>query len=211
MLTYPDGAIFRNSNGMPWTTDAVNCGFLALQMRMGKEEMKRRGVDVSAEEINAFIPTQSPTKQRRGKTVKKTKAELRAEAKRKLTYKKAAALAPRYSLYAIRHSWATNALQKGLDALTVAILLGHADPSTLAKVYQHLSLNPQHLLQQAKRAQGDVLQAWTGDRLPCLLPVHPAAVERSVDVLFTEPNGAANLQITNLLLQLVAFTLAESK
>lgn len=154
MLAHPDGPIFRNSDGKPWTTDAVNCGFLALQLRMGKEEMKRRGIEVSADEISAFIPTLSVTKQRRGEIVNKTKAELRAEAKRKLSYKKAAELAPRYSLYAIRHSWATSALQKGVDALTVAILMGHQDPSTLAKVYQHLSLNPKHLLEQARRAAG---------------------------------------------------------
>jgi len=154
MLVHPEGPIFRNSNGRPWTTDAVNCGFLAVQVRMGKEEMKRRGVEISTEDIKEFILTLAPTKKRKGETVEKTKAELRAEAKKKLSYKKAAELAPRYSLYAIRHSWATNALQKGLDALTVAILMGHQDPSTLAKVYQHLSLNPQHLLGQAKRAAG---------------------------------------------------------
>jgi len=154
MLVHPDGPIFRNTNGKPWTTDAVNCGFLALQMRMGKEQMKRRGIVVSDKEIGDFIPSLRPTKRRRGETVNKTKVELRAEAKRKLTCRRAADLAPRYSLYAIRHSWATNALQKGIDALTVAILMGHQDPSTLAKVYQHLSLNPRHLLEQAKRAAG---------------------------------------------------------
>ncbi len=69
-----------------------------------------------------------------------------------LTSKRASQLAPKYSLYVLRHSWATNALKKGVDALTVAILMGHEDPSTLAKVYQHLSLNPEHLLEQARRA-----------------------------------------------------------
>jgi len=48
--------------------------------------------------------------------------------------------------------WATNALKRGLDSLTVAILMGHQDPSMLAKVYQHLSHNPEHLLDQARRA-----------------------------------------------------------
>lgn len=61
-------------------------------------------------------------------------------------------LGPRYSLYALRHSWATNALERGIDALTVAVLMGHSDPSTLARVYQHLSHNPKHLLEQARRA-----------------------------------------------------------
>jgi integrase len=59
-----------------------------------------------------------------------------------LTYKRARELAPRYSLYALRHSWATNALKRGVDPLTVAILMGHQDPSMLARVYQHFSLSP---------------------------------------------------------------------
>jgi site-specific recombinase XerD len=67
---------------------------------------------------------------------------------------RAAELAPRYSLYALRHSWATHALQKGVDPLTVAILMGHKDPSTLSRVYQHLSLNPSHMREQACRAVG---------------------------------------------------------
>jgi integrase len=61
---------------------------------------------------------------------------------------------PRYSLYSLRHSWATHALQKGVDPLTVAILMGHQDPSMLSKVYQHLSLNPTHMLEQARKAAG---------------------------------------------------------
>ena len=36
----------------------------------------------------------------------------------------------------------------------VAILMGHSDPSMLSKVYQHVALNPAHMLTQAKRAVG---------------------------------------------------------
>ncbi len=60
--------------------------------------------------------------------------------------------APKYSLYLLRHSWATRALQSGLDALTVAVLMGHSDPSTLSKVYQHLAHNPDYLKSQAEKA-----------------------------------------------------------
>ena len=116
--------------------------------------MRRQGEEISQEAINAFIPTLKKTKSIKGQVLEKSPAELRHEAKRKLTYKRAADLAPRYSLYALRHSWATHALQRGVDSLTVAILMGHADPSTLAKVYQHLGLNPKHLLEQAKKAAG---------------------------------------------------------
>lgn len=154
MLAHPKGPIFRNSNGQPWTTDAVNCGFLAVQMRMGKKEMKRQGIEIDSKAIAEFIPSLSPTRTKKGRTIAKTPSELKCEAKRKLTHQQAKKLATRYSLYAIRHSFATNALRKGIDSLTVAILLGHEDPSTLARVYQHLNQNPEHLLDQARRAAG---------------------------------------------------------
>jgi len=154
ILAHPEGPLFHNTSGKPWTTEAVNCAFDAVQVRMGKEEMQRRGEVIPEEAIVAATGILAKTKSRNGKTVEKTKAEVRSEAKRKLTHKRAAELAPRYSLYALRHSWATNALQRGVDPLTVAILMGHEDPSTLAKVYQHLSLNPKHLLEQARRAAG---------------------------------------------------------
>ncbi len=60
----------------------------------------------------------------------------------------------RICLYTLRHSFATRMLQKGLDALTVAILLGHANPAMLSLTYQHLQHNPQHLLEQVRKASG---------------------------------------------------------
>lgn len=155
LMKHNDGRpLFRNSNGKPWSTDAVNCGFTAIQLRMGKTEMERRGETIAEEGIAALIPTLKATRNIKGKAVAKTAAELRCEAKRKLTHKRAAEVVPRYCLYSLRHSFATNALRRGVDPLTVAILLGHQDPSTLSKVYQHLSLNPEHMLEQAKRAAG---------------------------------------------------------
>lgn len=60
----------------------------------------------------------------------------------------------KYCLYHFRHSFATRMLQSGLDALTVAELLGHSDPSMLAKVYQHLSHDPQYMLRQLRQSAG---------------------------------------------------------
>jgi integrase len=51
-----------------------------------------------------------------------------------------------HCLYHFRHSFATRKLREGLDPLTVAELLGHSDPSMLAKVYQHLAHDPGHML-----------------------------------------------------------------
>jgi integrase len=61
-------------------------------------------------------------------------------------------LGRKYCLYLLRHSFATRMLEAGVDALTVAILLGHANPAMLSTTYQHLAHNPQFLLQQARRA-----------------------------------------------------------
>lgn len=154
VLKYPEGKLFRNSNGRAWTTEAVNCAFHSIQIRMGKAIMKERGLHVTDEEVDAFVKTLKPEKTVRRVMRKKTDSELRQEARRKLTNKLARSFAPKWCLYTLRHSWATHALQRGLDALTVAILMGHKDPSTLARVYQHLSHNPQHLHEQARKAAG---------------------------------------------------------
>jgi integrase len=146
--------LFRNANGKAWTTEAVNCAFDRVQFRLGKEIMRVRGLEISDAEIAEFIPQLKPKRKRGLRSVAKTPAELREEAKRKLTYRLARTLAPHWSLYALRHTWATNALQRGVDPLTVAILMGHSDPSTLSKVYQHVALDPAHMLRQAKRAAG---------------------------------------------------------
>ena len=99
----------------------------------------------------AFVKTLNPLKQ---SGEEKTPAKLLNEARRKLTYKAAMELGPKYCLYDIRHTWMNRLLTKGVDALTVAFLAGHSDPSTLAKVYAHLSQNPSYLLEQARKAAG---------------------------------------------------------
>jgi hypothetical protein len=33
--------------------------------------------------------------------------------------------------------------------------MGHQDPSMLAKVYQHLGHNPEHMLKEARKAVGE--------------------------------------------------------
>lgn len=154
MQANPEGKLFRNATGGPWSPDAVNCGFDRIQQRMAKEEMKRQGIFITDRDIAEFIPKLSPTRKRKGELVKKTAAELRREAKTKLINRLATSLAPRYSLYAIRHSWATHALERGVDSITVAVLMGHSDTSTLARVYQHLTQNPEFMREQATRAVG---------------------------------------------------------
>ena len=149
---FPAGELFRNAAGRTWTTEAVNCVFDRIQVRMGKEILKDKKTEPSEKEVALFIKTLVPTKSEKGIRRDKRPAELRCEAKRKLLNRMAKKVAPRYSLYALRHSWATNALKRGIDPLTVALLMGHKDPSMLARVYQHLSHSPDHTRDQARKA-----------------------------------------------------------
>ena len=96
LVKNPQGPLFRNTRGKPWTKDAVNCRFFTLKRKLGT----------------------------------------------------------RYCLYVLRHTWMNRLLTNGVDGLTVAILAGHADPSTLARTYQHLSQNPEYLRNAARRATG---------------------------------------------------------
>ena len=150
-----DGFVFRNSNGKKWTVSAVNCAFTRIRDRFGIAAMDEQKIQIPESEIEAQIKKLRLVRMQAGKEVPKTKAEIRCEAKRKVRKRMAHQYAPKYSLYALRHSWATNALQSGVDSLTVAILMGHKDPSMLVKVYQHLSHNPKHLLKEAKKAVGE--------------------------------------------------------
>lgn len=61
-------------------------------------------------------------------------------------------LGQRFCLYHFRHSFATRKLREGLDPLTVAELLGHSDPSMLAKVYQHVAHDPQYMLTRLRQS-----------------------------------------------------------
>ena len=91
-LKHPEGPLFRNTRGKPWTPYSVNCRFMALKSKLGVK----------------------------------------------------------YCLYHFRHTFATRMLESGLDALTVALFLGHANPAMLSVTYQHLAHNPEHLGKQLR-------------------------------------------------------------
>jgi integrase len=154
LLRFPDGKLFRNSRNKEWTTSSVNCAFIRLQQKIGLAKMKSEGLEPTDEDIRKYVPELETFRTTNGIAIAKTERDLYVEARRKLRYRMAEQQAAKYSLYVLRHSWATHALERGVDALTVAVLMGHRDPSTLAKVYQHLAHNPQYLQEQARRAAG---------------------------------------------------------
>jgi len=142
-MRYPEDKLFRNSAGRPWTTDAVNCAFVRLQARMGRVAIDKQGLD-----FDALVVQELANRPGLPDSLKKLSNRQRVKLRNAVCVR----FAPKYSLYLLRHSWATRALQSGLDALTVAILMGHNDPSTLSRVYLHLAHNPEHLRQQAQKA-----------------------------------------------------------
>lgn len=141
---YPEGRLFRNHAGKKLIQQTVASAFYRLRVRFGRIAMKEKGI--SRDEAT------SQELARRGD--KRRLDEMSATQRRLLDNCAAAHFAPLYCLYSLRHSFATVALQSGLDGLTVAILLGHRDPSMLARVYQHMAHNPQHLLGQVRKVLG---------------------------------------------------------
>lgn len=66
--------------------------------------------------------------------------------------------------YTGRHSYATDALANGVDAVTVGYLMGHTDPSMVAKVYSHLEQKPEYLRQAAEQASRPRVEARKDDK-----------------------------------------------
>lgn len=58
--------------------------------------------------------------------------------------------------YAIRHTYATDALLRGIDPVTVATIMGHKDAKMILKVYQHIKLNTGHIADAVNRAVDDL-------------------------------------------------------
>ena len=53
-----------------------------------------------------------------------------------------------------RHTWMNRLLLTGVDGITVAVLAGHSEVSTLSRTYQHLSMNSDYSREQLQRAPG---------------------------------------------------------
>lgn len=149
VLRHPTGPIFRNEKGEPWTKESLACAFGRLNLALGFEKMKELGITLERPprfKAEAVVPAK--------RSIAKKQHEEKLYERRKALWKLARKYGRKYCLYNFRHSWATRALKRGLDPLTVAILMGHSDPSMLAKVYQHVAHDPEYMRGAAKRATG---------------------------------------------------------
>jgi integrase len=120
VLKYPQGLIFRNYRGKPWSQNAIRCRFRRLR-------------------------------------------ELHQELKGVVAY-------------SLRHTFATDALERGVPDADVAALLGHSGTAVLHTWSSKLSQRRQHLRAAASRAVG-VCQ--------------PCSLQKALEILFVNQDFAA--------------------
>lgn len=146
---WPSGALLRNSEGNAWTKDAINCAFCRLQLALGRRAMAELGIE-------AKVPGRFRAEGIAPEQLERARARHRATSKK--ARKEAEALArehgTKYHLGAFRKGYATEALKNGVDTVTVAHLLGHADASMVSRVYAKVQQDPKFMAEAARRAKG---------------------------------------------------------
>lgn len=144
---HPTGAIFRNRDGEPWTPFAINCNFLRLQVEMGRQE-----IEIPDKDITARMKVIVKSRKAKGKEPLK-EYDVRYQAKKALLDAAARKNAPKYCLYAFRHSYCTNGLKNGTDPVTMGKLMGHADLTMIYKIYAQIAQDPVFMLDAARKVK----------------------------------------------------------
>lgn len=134
---YPAGPLLRNAAGKGWTKNSANCAFRRLRDRMA--------ADLLASEGKPRPPVHGPAGKDAMRALAAWKSEL-AQARERV---------PRWHLGAWRKGYATEALKRGVDPITLAHLLGHSTPVMLARVYAKVGHDPRHMAEAARRARGE--------------------------------------------------------
>lgn len=131
------------------TKDAINCAFCRLQLALGRRAMHEAGVGAEV-----------PARFRKGGVAPERLAAAKAKhaASSRDARKEGARLARvhgvKYHLGAFRKGFATEALKNGVDTVTVAHLLGHADASMVSRVDAKVQQDPRFMAEAARRAKG---------------------------------------------------------
>jgi integrase len=142
----PSGPLLLNTEGRPWCVSSVKCRFQKLCREVGRRRLKSSG--------------QMPPKLKRLTAAQRADPVLRKGhqaavlERRRQVNDLARQSGVRFNLYAFRHSLITESLVKGLDAVTVSVLAGHRDTTTISRVYSHLTQRHEHLREAARKVRG---------------------------------------------------------
>ena len=145
-LARPKGPIFCNNQGKPWNMSSVKCRFQNLQVNLGRKRLRELGLEPP--KLPRLKASEGADPARRREQERQV-----LERRRRITLL-AREHGPRYNLYAFRHSFVTEALVAGLDAVTVSVLVGHRDTTMISRHYAHLAGRHDFLRDAAKKAKG---------------------------------------------------------
>ena len=127
---------------VPLTDEAFAlCSRLALKHPSGPLFLRWTGKPWTNKDLKNYfrrLTTPMPRKDRTGKK-----------------YKSTPALDFHMTAYTIRHTWATDALVRGVDMATVATIMGHKDTTQLMNTYQHIKLKSDHVRAMLHVAVGE--------------------------------------------------------
>ncbi len=147
--THPTGALLRNSGGTPWTKDAIHCAFVRLRVALGLRIMREQGLTV--EKLPRFRKSEiEPARLAEARRDHRRKLALR----RKEARRRALELSRKYHLGAFRKGYATESLKNGVDTITAAHLLGHANGAMMSRIYAKVQQDPAFMVESARRARG---------------------------------------------------------
>lgn len=132
----PTGPLFLNVDGNPWQAQAIVNRFQRLLVKLS-----------GAEETLPWLPRFNYRHYPTPEAARAAKARHQAEIvkRRKERARMSRKGKTRFAMYDIRHCFATRKLKEGHDPITVATLLGHKDTAMLARHYQELTNDSDHL------------------------------------------------------------------
>lgn len=142
---FPEGPVLRNADGRAWNMSSTNNLFQRVRVNLGRGRLQQLGL----------VPPKVP----RLKAHERAEQGLRAGHERRVLERRsrinrlAWEHGTKYSIYAMRHAFCTEALENGLDAVTVSVLMGHRDTTMISRVYSHVDQRHQHMRQAANRAR----------------------------------------------------------
>ncbi len=146
MAAHPEGPLFRNTGGLPWTASSLNCRFARLRLTLGRKKLREQGLTPpKLKRLTKAQRCDRATKKAHHQAVIERRRQIAALARQQV---------PKYSLTTLRHSWCTHALERGVDAVTVAVLMGHRDTTMISRVYSHLMQRRDHLRDAVRKVAG---------------------------------------------------------